>query len=44
MGKLIRESRAEVEKCASVCDYYAEFGPAFLQDEIIESDAGFWLS
>ena len=40
MGKLIRESRAEVEKCASVCDYYAEFGPAFLQDEIIESDAG----
>jgi len=40
MGKLIRESRAEVEKCALACDYYAEHGPAFLKDEIIASDAG----
>ncbi len=40
MGKLIRESRAEVEKCALVCDYYAEHAPAFLRDEVIESDAG----
>jgi succinate-semialdehyde dehydrogenase/glutarate-semialdehyde dehydrogenase len=40
MGKLIKDARAEVEKCAVVCDYYAEHGPEFLQDEIITSDAG----
>jgi len=40
MGKLITDARAEVEKCALVCDYYAEHGPAFLQDELISSDAG----
>jgi len=40
MGKLIHEARAEVEKCALVCDYYADHGPAFLADEMLESDAG----
>jgi succinate-semialdehyde dehydrogenase/glutarate-semialdehyde dehydrogenase len=40
MGKLITDARAEVEKCALVCDYYAEYGPEFLQDEAIASDAG----
>ncbi|MBL1433906.1 MAG: NAD-dependent succinate-semialdehyde dehydrogenase [Gammaproteobacteria bacterium] len=39
MGKLIIESRAEVEKCADVCDYYAEHGADFLADEMIRSDA-----
>ena len=40
MGKLAKEARAEVEKCAWACDYYAEHAPAFVADEIIASDAG----
>ena len=40
MGKLIGDAQAEVEKCALACDFYADHGPEFLQDEMIESDAG----
>lgn len=39
MGKLIADARAEIEKCAAACDYYAKNGPLFLQDEMIASDA-----
>jgi succinate-semialdehyde dehydrogenase/glutarate-semialdehyde dehydrogenase len=39
MGKLLREAQAEVEKCASGCEFYADHGPAFLADEPIASDA-----
>lgn len=38
MGKTFIEAEAEIEKCAKVCDYYAENGPKFLEDELVETD------
>ena len=40
MGKLLREARAEVEKCAGVCDYYAQHTEVLLRPEAVETDAG----
>ena len=39
MGKPIAQSRVEVEKCAWVCEWYAEHGAAILADETLASDA-----
>ena len=39
MGKPVREGRAEVQKCAWVCEFYAEHGARMLGDEDVASDA-----
>lgn len=39
MGKPIAQAEAEVEKCAWVCDYYADHARAFLAPEMVETDA-----
>ncbi|MDP2144575.1 MAG: NAD-dependent succinate-semialdehyde dehydrogenase [Gallionella sp.] len=40
MGKLLAEARAEVEKCAATCEYFAQHAEDFLRPEVIASDAG----
>jgi succinate-semialdehyde dehydrogenase/glutarate-semialdehyde dehydrogenase len=40
MGKPIVQSRSEIDKCALVCDYYAENSEKYLLDEKVETDAG----
>lgn len=39
MGKPIAQARAEVEKCATCCDYFAQHGSTMLADLPMESDA-----
>ena len=39
MGKPIKQSREEVEKCARTLEFYAKHGAKFLADEIVETDA-----
>src|SRR5256886_2335747 len=40
MGKLLRGSIEEIEKCARGCRFYAEHGEKFLAGQIVSSDAG----
>lgn len=39
MGKLLKQSVSELEKCAWVCRYYADNGAKLLQDEHITTEA-----
>jgi succinate-semialdehyde dehydrogenase / glutarate-semialdehyde dehydrogenase len=39
MGKPIKEAKAEIMKCAWVCDYYAQHADKFLADEEVKTDA-----
>ncbi|RYF84128.1 MAG: NAD-dependent succinate-semialdehyde dehydrogenase, partial [Chitinophagaceae bacterium] len=39
MGKPIKQGSAEVEKCASVCQYYADNTVEHLKDQLIVTDA-----
>jgi len=39
MGKTVKEAKAEVEKCAASCRYYAENAERFLKEENMPSDA-----
>jgi len=39
MGKPLAQGISEIEKCAWVCDFYAEHAGQFLADEVIETDA-----
>ncbi len=38
MGKTVRESIAEIEKCAWLCDYFSRNASKFLQEEIIMTE------
>ena len=40
MGKPLREAVAEVEKSALGCEYYAQHGPAFLADQVVDGGPG----
>ncbi|MEQ9363040.1 MAG: aldehyde dehydrogenase family protein, partial [Leptospirales bacterium] len=39
MGKPLTDGEGEIEKCARLCEFYAEHGPAFMGDEEIPGAA-----
>ncbi len=39
MGRPIAKSIAELEKCATCCDYYADNAETFLKEEVVETNA-----
>ncbi|MEM6733712.1 MAG: aldehyde dehydrogenase family protein, partial [Myxococcota bacterium] len=39
MGKPIRQARAEIEKCAGLCQFYSEMAPTFLSPRTVKTEA-----
>ncbi len=39
MGKALKESISEVEKCAWAMEYYADYGGTFISEEVLNTDA-----
>jgi succinate-semialdehyde dehydrogenase/glutarate-semialdehyde dehydrogenase len=39
MGKPLQGGRAEIEKCADICEYYAKNAEQFLKNEAVDTDA-----
>ncbi len=39
MGKLLKESIVEIEKCAKACEFYAANAEYFLKEELIQTEA-----
>jgi succinate-semialdehyde dehydrogenase / glutarate-semialdehyde dehydrogenase len=39
MGKLFSQAKAEVDKCAMVCDHYAEHTEEYIKDEMVKTAA-----
>lgn len=39
MGKMIQQSRSEIEKCALICRYYADNIHELLADEVVKTEA-----
>lgn len=39
MGKVLNESRAEIDKCANGCDYFSENAERFLKDTPVKTEA-----
>src|SRR5574341_206888 len=39
MGKPLAQGKAEIEKCAWACDYYADHATSFLSPEVVATDA-----
>ncbi|WP_295771835.1 NAD-dependent succinate-semialdehyde dehydrogenase [uncultured Mucilaginibacter sp.] len=39
MGKPVKQGASEIDKCAAVCEYYADNAAKFLQEQIIETEA-----
>jgi succinate-semialdehyde dehydrogenase/glutarate-semialdehyde dehydrogenase len=45
MGKPLDQGRAEVEKCAWLCEFYAESGPGMLaRDSVVVEEAQAWVA
>lgn len=39
MGKPLKDGIAEIEKCAGVCEYYAQHGEEYLSDQLVPTEA-----